>query len=52
LPTTSLSLPSLLEGLSYKSRGIFIVLISRKHDERSVQNSCSIMKVKVLTKLN
>lgn len=32
-PTTSLSMPSLLEGLSYKSRGIFIVLISRKHDE-------------------
>lgn len=35
LPTTSLSMPSLLEGLSYKSKGIFIVLISRKHDELS-----------------
>jgi len=33
LPTVSLSIPSLLEDLSYKSRGIFIVFISRKHDE-------------------
>jgi len=33
-PTTLLSL-SLLESLSYKSRGIFIAIISRRHDEPS-----------------